>query len=538
MRASAIFRSVTATWVAVVISAITNLFLTPYILHHLKDEGYGLWVLVVALSDYYMFLQVGIRSAIVRYVSRSLAQNDIEAVKRIVATSFYFYMCLFLFVTVLASALAHPAAKFFSVRPSNAEAFSGLFLVVGIAQAFDFPLNVFEGCLESAGRFDQLYCFRIVGMILRAILVVIVLRQGRGLFAVGAVTVMSTLALRFLAVPFAFREVNGLSLHPSYFQRNVLKELVGYGVTSFCVGIGMRLRDSLYPVVIAKFLSSAAVTLFALPTKLLAVPLSGIGTMTEFVNPLSSQLEARQNKEGLRQILLLSTEAAFLLFAPLTILMLGLGRQMLALWVGSDYGAAYPLLILLTFGLGVSATTASTQSLLFGIGRHKPLIWFRFGEGLGTVLLGIILIHPLGLTGYALASVIIPLLINLIMIPRYACKIVDLPLRTYLLNGCIKACLFCIPFAAAMFAVVHVLPTNTWRGLTAATVLGTVVYCSTLATATLISRRLGRFWFSLDTFSFIQRSLAGKASSVEIGSSFAAGLFEELDRSAEEKTWN
>jgi O-antigen/teichoic acid export membrane protein len=538
MRASVILRSITATWAAVIISAVTNLFLTPYILHHLKDEGYGLWVLIVALSDYYMFLQVGVRSAIVRYVSRSLAQHDDIAVKRIVATSFYFYMCLFVVVTALACVLAHPAATFFSVKPENAAAFSGLFLLVGIAQAFDFPLSVFEGCLESAGRFDQLYSFRIIGMILRIVLVVTVLQRGGGLFAVGAATVMSTLILRFLAVPFAFREVEGFGIHPRYVEKKVFKELVGYGVTSFSVGIGLRLRDSLYPVVIAKFLSSSAVTLFALPTKILNVPLNGIGTMTEFVNPLSSQLEARQDKQGLRNLLLLSTEAAFLLFAPVTVLMIVLGKQMLALWVGSGYASAYYLLVLLTFGMGLSTTSASTQSMLFGIGRHKPLVWFRFAEGLGTVLLGIILIRFLGLLGYALASMIVPLVVNLIIIPRYACQVVDLRLGTYLSKGCAKACLFSIPLIVAMLVAARILPVNTWQGMSATALFGAVVYLLTLVSAVLVNSRLGRFWFSLDTFTLIQKSFLRKAESAEVESSLTTGLFEDLDRNVEAKTWD
>jgi O-antigen/teichoic acid export membrane protein len=538
MRASVILRSVTATWAAVIVSAVTNLFLTPYILHHLKDEGYGLWVLIVALSDYYMFLQVGVRSAIVRYVSRSLALHDAVAVKRIVATSFYFYMALFVFVTALASLLAHPAAAFFAVKQENAAAFSGLFLLLGIAQACDFPLSVFEACLESAGRFDQLYGFRIIGMILRLVLVIIVLHRGGGLFAVGAATVLSTLSLRFLAVPFAIREVEGFSLRPGFIDMKVFKDLVGYGTTSLSVGIGMRLRDSLYPVVIAKLLSSSAVTLFALPAKLLAVPLSGIGTMTEFVNPLSSQLEARQDKRGLRHVLILSTEAAFLLFAPLTVLMIVLGKQLLTVWVGSGYTSAYSLLVLLTFGLGVSATQASTQSMLFGIGRHRPLVWLRFAEGLGTVGLGIILTRFWGLFGYALASMLVPLVVNLILIPRYACQVVELPLGTYLSKGCFKACLFSLPLAAVLFGAVHFVPVNTWRGLCAAAFCGAVVYLLTLASVAWISNRFRRFWFSLDTLTFIEKSLLKKAKTAEVGSSLATELFEELDRNAEVTAWD
>ncbi len=538
MRLSLILRSVTATWAAVFVSAVTSFFLTPYILHRLGDEAYGLWVLIVALSDYYMFLQVGVRSAIVRYVSRNLALHDTVAVNRIAATGFYFFMCLFVLVNCIAVALAHRASIFFAIKPANVAAFTGLFMLLGFAQACDFPLSLFEGCLEAVGRFDQLYSFRIIGMLVRVAAIVIVLHRGGGLLGVGAATVLSTLSLRFLAVPLAFREVAGFSLSPKGIDFQEFKEMLGYGATTLGVGIGVRLRDSLYPVVIAKFLSASAVTLFAIPAKLLAVPLSGIGTMTEFVNPLSSQLDARKDTEGLRRILIGSTEAAYLLFAPLTVLMIVLGKPMLSLWVGNRYSSAYPLLVLLAFGLGISATQASTQSMLFGIGKHRPLVWLRLAEGLGMAGLGIILMRVWGLWGYAFASMIVPVVVNLILVPRYACGLVDLPLLTYLSRGCLKACVFSVPLTVALVGFAHIFPVSSWAGVIAAGIGGGGVYLLTLLAAARMSKNPGYGWLSLDTLVMVEKGWFNRDKNAELSGPETTAVLEELDRAEEANSLN
>ena len=57
MRLSLILRSATATWVAVLVAAVARL--SPFILHRLGDEACCFWVLVVALTNYYMSLRVG-----------------------------------------------------------------------------------------------------------------------------------------------------------------------------------------------------------------------------------------------------------------------------------------------------------------------------------------------------------------------------------------------------------------------------------------------------------------------------------------------
>ena len=133
MRASLILKSVTVTWAAVFVAAATNLLLTPLILHRLGDEAYGIWVLVVTLADYYSFLQVGVRSAIVRYVSKYLALNDLNSVRRVVASSFYFYLGLAAFVLGIVFSVKTYVPRFFAVSPVYRDAFITLFVLLGVA---------------------------------------------------------------------------------------------------------------------------------------------------------------------------------------------------------------------------------------------------------------------------------------------------------------------------------------------------------------------------------------------------------------------
>jgi len=92
MRFSLILRAVTTSWVAVLANAAAGLLLTPYVLHHIGDEAFGLWVLVVTLVGYYGVLDGGVRSSILRYTSRYRALGDQESVKEVVATAFYYYL--------------------------------------------------------------------------------------------------------------------------------------------------------------------------------------------------------------------------------------------------------------------------------------------------------------------------------------------------------------------------------------------------------------------------------------------------------------
>jgi O-antigen/teichoic acid export membrane protein len=253
-----------------------------------------------------------------------------------------------------------------------------------------------------------------------------------------------------------------------------------YGSISVGVGIAERMRSYIYPVLIARFLSPIAVTIFALPMKILSFPGEGIGTMTEIMNPLSSQLEARNNFAKLRELIQMSVQSAFLLLAPLAAFLFVFGRELLTLWVGPQYAIAYRLLVLLTLGVGVASTQCCVQSMLFGIERHKQLFWYRLGEGLSITVLGAAALQIAGLEGLALVMAATLLLTSLVLVPRHLCKILDLPLRRYLLQGCVKPCLLALPAAATFAASRFLFQVDSWPDLLAAGLGGSLVYGLTL----------------------------------------------------------
>src|SRR5207245_10385644 len=108
MRFSLILRAGITSWVAVIADAAVGFLLTPYVLHHLGDEAFGLWVLVVTLVGYYGLFDAGVRSSILRFASRHRALGDQQRANEVIATAFYYYLgacALVLLVTYLSVGL-------------------------------------------------------------------------------------------------------------------------------------------------------------------------------------------------------------------------------------------------------------------------------------------------------------------------------------------------------------------------------------------------------------------------------------------------
>ena len=138
MKLSHILRSVATSWLAVLVNAVVAFFLTPYLLHHIGDVEFGLYTLVTTVTGYYGLFDLGVRSAVLRFMSRALALNDHEEVNRVLASAFYFYWAICA-LTILATVLLLPwLPRIFNISGQTAIAFQYLFLLAGIVQDLHF----------------------------------------------------------------------------------------------------------------------------------------------------------------------------------------------------------------------------------------------------------------------------------------------------------------------------------------------------------------------------------------------------------------
>src|SRR5437899_4034037 len=152
MRFSLILRAVTTSWVAIIANAAVGFLLTPYVLHHLGDEAFGLWVLVVTLVGYYGLFDGGVRSSILRYASRHKALGEQQRANEVVATAFYYYLGACALVILATYFLVDPISRFFAVHDQVLSAFKCLFLLAGSVQGLTFLLVVFFASLDAHGR--------------------------------------------------------------------------------------------------------------------------------------------------------------------------------------------------------------------------------------------------------------------------------------------------------------------------------------------------------------------------------------------------
>lgn len=236
-----IIRNVGSSWFALGINVLVGIFLSPYILHRLGDEAFGLWILIFSISGYYGLFDVGIRSSIVRYIAKYSATDEREDLYGLMITAMFGYTGIGI-VTMTATLIMTYYVR--STFPKIAAGFvptaRWLLLMVGTSVPLGFPMGVFSGILKGLQRLYLLNLTNTCSTLLRALLIVVALQHGRGLLTVALITTSLPLLGQLVNAIAVLRHLP-LRFGPNYVSQSSKRRVASYRGTTFLIIVAQRL---------------------------------------------------------------------------------------------------------------------------------------------------------------------------------------------------------------------------------------------------------------------------------------------------------
>jgi O-antigen/teichoic acid export membrane protein len=450
MRKIEILKNVSSSWFSLGVNILVGVFLSPFILHRLGDTAYGIWILIFSVTGYYGLFDLGIRSSIVRYVSTYTATGDQEGLAKLINTSLATYTAIGAVAMVVTLVCSLFVDRLFRIPSDFMATARLLFLMVGTAVALGFPSGVFGGILEGLQRFYFVNLTNVISTLLRAALIVFVLRRGYGLLTVAAITVVlplisslarASIALRVLPVAFSWK----------YVDRKAFREIANYSAVSFLLMIGYKLRYKTDEIVIGTFLSVTAITYFSIGDRLLDYAGELVGSLAQLFVPMAGQSHAKGDTNQLRTIWIAGNRACALIIFPITAVLVILGKSVITAWVGAKYVAAsYPVLVVLAIPMMFMLAQGASARILYGMAKHRTLAWVTLMESVTNLILSIVLIRPFGIVGDAFGTAIPLMCTSLVFMPRHMCRLLGVRIGTYLREAYTLPLLLTLPLAATL----------------------------------------------------------------------------------------
>lgn len=445
-----IVRGISLNWVALATSLVVGFFLSPFVVHQLGNIAYGIWTLVVSLISYMGLLDLGLRGAVTRFVSREHTQGKHAEASRAVSAAFWIRLWIGLAAVALSLVLSGVAPAIFRIPAEMIAAARWAIVVTAISFAMTLVCGVFGGVLAALHRFDQLSGVSVLQTVVRAAGVVLVLKSGYGIVALAlwelAAVVMANLALTALC----FRAYPDLRISLRRPDTDILRSLWAYSIYVFLINMCIQVIYYTDNLVVGAFISAEAVTFFAIGGTLIEYLRQLVASLTMTFTPLASNFEAEGQHDRLRQLLIHGTRAAMFVALPIELALFFRGPTFIGLWMGEQYASASgQVLQVLLLAQAFAIANYTSGGIAYGMEKHRPVALWAMGEAVANLVLSILLVRQMGLIGVAWGTVIPSLITSLLLWPRYVTRILEMSLGQYLWQSWGRPTLAAVPFGVA-----------------------------------------------------------------------------------------
>jgi O-antigen/teichoic acid export membrane protein len=416
------------------LSAFVTVALTsPYIVHTLGVNLYGVLVLVGITTNYFGIIELGLGQATVKFLADSCTRKDWMHFHRVLWTSSLSYLALgFVGATILVGSA--PLLVSVLKIPANAQAIAfRAFLVSAVGLIVSLQVGLTSGALRALEKFEWLGRVGTIVGVAQALLSVGLLHLGYSLVGVmvGGVALQALALVAYTLGLWVF--VPGLGC-PTW-DRETFRELLGFGAyVSISQAVGPLLVH-LEKFILSGVVAIGLVTYYTVPFNVIATLSFLPRNIALVIFPAFTRLYCAGQHETACELYLRTIKLVFGSVVPVAILIGIFAPQILTLWMGADFSRnSSGVMRMLAFALVLNAVAASPYQFLQAIDRADLTAKFHLFELVLHIPLCLVLIHAFGLLGAALAWAV-RVTVDLALLLRSATVAMGIGLRELFLSS-------------------------------------------------------------------------------------------------------
>jgi len=425
-----LLRNVTSNWVQMAVYTVIALILTPFLVHSLGKEPYGIWALVFSIISYTNFFDVGFKQSLARYLPKYYATQEYEKLNEVVNSSNIIYLISGTLVLITTAIIATFFVDAFKVSPGLYDIMRIALIVMGVNQAMYF-FFMSGTALGPFHRYDLMNAIEIGRTIVGTLIVVWFLSMGYGLVALALITFFTNFAALLVKRYSQHRIVPQIKYSFRFVSRKRIKELFDYGIVSFLIVLAWIVIYSTDNIVVGMFISASAVTYFNIAGTIinnLRAVVQSIGT------PLVPAISHLGATSDMKQIAALHNKLVRYLYYLTTAACIGIafyGGEFVRLWMGDGFETTVEVLLILVASAWIYLPQTMSGSVLLGIGKHPTLLYILVFEAVSNIALSLILVQIWGIYGVALGTAIPQIIIYSYFYPRTFYRKIGAPLGDF-----------------------------------------------------------------------------------------------------------
>lgn len=423
-----------------VVNIAVAFFLSPILLRALGNGAYGLWELIMSVVGYMGLLDLGIGSAMVRYVAVADASQDRDELAGIMSTSLAFFSAVGCIAFALFVFLGFFPAVIVGENAPQIDNMNILFYIFALNAIFLFPMQVFLSVLLGVQCHYFINFTRIVFIVIKSLIIYFYIYS----YKTNVLVFISTVEFVYTFISFfAFylfmsskKDIPKLSFR--HVSKKQFNNLFVFGSKNLVMMAASRLQNQSVPLIIARILGVGSIVYYAFPNRLVEYA-KGLSAAVGY--PLTAYFSSAVGRGESGELRRNWLEITFILQAIMFIMPVMLwyyGEVFLNLWIGQEYAVAGRwVLKLLVIGLIADTLAVNGFRILTAQANHGKcaLVWLLMA--VFSIPAGVIGGKVWGLEGVALGVILASVAGNLATL-ALACASLRITLGEYLRGTCYR----------------------------------------------------------------------------------------------------
>lgn len=394
--------------------AACNIALAAYVVPRIGVSAWGLWAMLSVFTGYVALLDVGLGSGFAKFIAEHAAHKDRDRISSVVSVGFFFYLVLGIVLVCVGWWCIEPAVTLF--QRLGAHVVDNAFLAdIRVLLRWGLVLFAASNCLSAFSavqtglqRMDVANLIGFAASLLKVMGAVYWVHAGHG---VRGLLYTSFLAFGFYAtasVAAAFLLVPGLRVSPRHISWKEFRVLASFGWKAQVSRLSNVVSFETDKLIVGLFYRQfGMIGVYRIGEELASKMRQMPALLVSAIMPAASDLDARDERERITRLYLVSSKYLAAATLPLVIFCVAASGMLIRAWMGP----AVPRLetaawINRILAIGYLANVLPGAGISIALGKGRPDLQMKAGiiAMIANVACTIVLVFPFGLYGVAMGT--------------------------------------------------------------------------------------------------------------------------------------
>lgn len=436
--------------VRVLLSMLVSLVLPPFLVHRLSAAEYSAWVLILQVSAYVGLLDIGLQTAIGKFVAEHDATGDRSASHRLVSTSFVMLAAASLIGAAVVALLSWRVPQLFHQMPAALvpEVRLGL-LAVGLSTAIALPFSTFSSIFTGLQQYTFPTLLAIVTRTSSAAVLVAILYMHGSLVQLALAMAAFNTATAFAQFlgwrRYARERVNFSFL---LFDPGSASRLIKYGSVLAVWTMAMLMVSGMDTLIIGHY-DYKNTGFYAIAASATNFMLLLVSSLFSPLLPALSSMQAGTTPVRMGELCIKTTRYCSLFLCLMGLPLFFGAYPLLSLWVGHSYAARSALYLeVLVAGNIIRQLAYPYVIAVIATGNQHLATIAAVAEAVVNLGLSIWLVQKMGAIGVAigtLAGALVSVSVHLVVSMDLTRSTILIPRSRFLLQGLLRPLLTITP---------------------------------------------------------------------------------------------